>query len=337
MPPCLALSPVPAVLDTVAAHCSIDPKAKGTRPAWVGRRGKASTMSSAQFCHRCGQQLLPDVRFCTACGYPTAQPAHDAGQRSGDYGADLPPDDYTIPPAQQPRVDPPRGQPPRGRPSRGSRRPLLAVLIAVIVIGAGTGIAIAAMQSHKTPGTTAAGSTASHGSHSPAVSTAASSTPTSAPSSGAPVPSREQAAQALAGLLSQSGSDRAAVVGAVAAVQSCSGDLSRDETVFRDSASSRQSLLTKLSDLPHRSALPMTMLDDLTAGWQASVQADQDFATWVRDEISAGCSTDSKANLAFADATAPDNEATADKKAFLRQWNPIAATYSLQRYQYTQI
>jgi hypothetical protein len=212
---------------------------------------------------------------------------------------------------------------------------LLAALIAVIVIGGGTGIALAAMHSHK-PRSTAVGSVASR-SHNSTGSTSPSSSPTSASSSPAAVPPRQQAAQALAGLLSQSGSDRAAVVGAVAAVQSCSGNLSQDESVFRNSASSRQSLLTQLSNLPHRSLLPQAMLTDLTAGWQASVQADQDFVTWVQDEISQGCSMNSKADPAFAAATAPDTEATIDKKAFLRQWNPIAVSYSLPTYQYTQI
>jgi ribosomal protein L32 len=339
---------VPAILDSAGAHCSIDAKAIRTHRAWVGRTGKASGMSSAQFCQSCGHRLLPDVRFCTNCGNPAAA-------REGD--------DFTIPPrsAQDqwpgtpepfeppvPRARPvqqaqpvQRAQPvhrPQGRPPPPprSRRPLLAVLIAVIVIGAGTGIALAAMHSHK-PRSTAAGGIANHSSHTPAASTSPTSSPTSASSSAAAVPPRQQAAQALAGLLSQSGSDRAAVVGAVAAVQSCSGNLSQDEKVFRNSASSRQSLLAQLSDLPHRSLLPQAMLTDLTAGWQASVQADQDFVTWVQDEISQGCSMDSKADPAFAAATAPDTEATIDKKAFLRLWNPIAVSYSLPTYQYTEI
>jgi hypothetical protein len=271
--------------------------------------------SPARFCYRCGHELQPDVRFCTACGHQAEPPRADPGQPSG-YGAVPTAVDFTIPP-------------------RRSRRPLLVALVAVIVIGAGTGIAIAAMPSHKTPGSDAAGNTANHTSHSPAVSASATSKPTSAPPPSPPP--QEQAAQALANLLAQSGSDRAKVLGAVSAVESCSGSLSRDETVFRNAASSRQTLLTKLSDLPHRSKLPARMLADLTAGWQASITADQDFATWVQDEISQGCSTHSQANPAFKDAGVPDTQATTDKKAFVRQWNPIAARYSLPKYQYSQI
>jgi len=270
--------------------------------------------SPARFCYRCGHELQPDVRFCTACGHRAGQPTDYPGEGS------------------QP---PPPGQKPPGQKPRGSRRPLLIILVAVIVIGAGTGIAIAAMPSHKTPGSNAAGNTASRSSRSPTVGTSATSKPT--PASSASAPPQEQAAQALADLLAQSGSDRAKVLGAVSAVESCSGNLGRDETVFRTAASSRQTLLTRLSDLPHRSKLPARMLADLNAGWQASITADQDFATWVQDEISRGCSTHSQADPAFTDADVPDTQATADKKAFVRLWDPIAARYSLPQYQYSQI
>ena len=171
---------------------------------------------------------------------------------------------------------------------------------------------------------------------SPAVSSPVPSPVSSAVPSPA-VPSRRQAAQALAALLAQSGTDRAAVTQAVGAVAGCSPGLSQDETIFSNAASSHQALLAKLAALPDRSALPASMLQDLTTAWQASGQADQDFAMWAQDEISHGCSTNYQSDASYQAATVPDDQATKDKKAFAALWTAIANEYGLPLYQYNQI
>jgi hypothetical protein len=151
------------------------------------------------------------------------------------------------------------------------------------------------------------------------------------------VPPQRQAAQALAALLAQSGTDRAAVTRAVGAVADCSPGLSQDETIFSNAASSHQALLGKLAALPDRSALPAAMLQDLTMAWQASGDADQDFANWTRDEISHGCSTNYRSDSSYRAAVGPDGQATRDKKAFAALWTAIATEYGLPLYQYNQI
>jgi eukaryotic-like serine/threonine-protein kinase len=174
---------------------------------------------------------------------------------------------------------------------------------------------------------------------SPASSAVASPAPSvvsSAVSSPA-VPPQQQAAQALAALLAQSGADRAAVTRAVGAVQDCSPGLSQDETIFSNAVSSHQALLDQLATLPDRSALPAAMLQDLTTAWQASAEADQDFATWTGDEISQGCSTHYQSDPSYQAAAAPDNQATKYKKAFAAQWAAIADEYGLPLYHYNQI
>jgi len=168
-----------------------------------------------------------------------------------------------------------------------------------------------------------------------------------APSAGSPTatsalsspgqPSRQQAANALAVLLAQSGTDRAAITQAFSAVAGCSPGLSQDETIFTNAASSRQALLGQLAALPDRSALPAPMLQDLTTAWQASGQADQDLANWTQDEISHGCSTSYQSDASYQAATGPDNQATKDKKAFAALWTAIADEYGLPLYQYNQI
>jgi hypothetical protein len=149
--------------------------------------------------------------------------------------------------------------------------------------------------------------------------------------------SPEQAAQALSSLLAQSGTDRSAVVNAVSTVETCSGDLSQDETTFSQATSQRQALLSKLAALPGRSMLSAPMVQDLTLAWQASAQADQDFVKWTQDEIAQGCTTNDQSDPSFKAATAPDNEATKYKKAFAALWAPVASQYGLPAYQYNQL
>jgi hypothetical protein len=191
---------------------------------------------------------------------------------------------------------------------------------------------------HGSPATVPTSSAVPSALSSPASSAAPSVVPSAVPSSvsSAAVP-RQQAAQALAALLPQGGADRAAVTQAVSAVASCSPGLSQDETVFSNAASSHQALLGKLAGLPGRSALPAPMLQDLTTAWQASGQADQDFARWTQDEISHGCSTNYQSDAGYQAAMAPDDQATAEKKAFAALWTAIAGEYGLPLYQYNQI
>jgi len=163
------------------------------------------------------------------------------------------------------------------------------------------------------------------------------SSPAPAAVSSPALPSRRQAAQDLAVLLAQSGTDRAAVTQAVGSVADCSPGLSQDETIFSSAASSHQALLGKLAALPDRLALPASMLQDLTAAWQASAEADQDFANWTQDEISHGCSTNYRSDPSYQAAKGPDHQATTYKRAFATLWTAIANEYGLPSYRYNQI
>jgi hypothetical protein len=163
------------------------------------------------------------------------------------------------------------------------------------------------------------------------------SSPTPAAVTSPALPPGRQAAQALAALLAQSGTDRAAITEAFSAVADCSAGLNQDETIFSNAASSRSALLGKLAALPDRSALPAAMLQDLTTAWQASGQVDQDFVTWTQDEISHGCSTNDQSDASYQAAMVPDRQATQYKKAFAALWRAVANEYGLPLYQYNQI
>jgi hypothetical protein len=167
-------------------------------------------------------------------------------------------------------------------------------------------------------------------------SSSAAPPPGSAPPSAAP--SEQTAAQALAQLLASSASDRGAVVSAVSDVKSCGSGLAQDAQTFQQAAASRQQLISQLAALPGVSTLPAQLVQDLNSAWQASIQADQDFAAWAGDENSGGgCTTNDSADANFEAATEPDDEATTDKQDFVGLWNPIATQYGLTTYQWNQL
>jgi hypothetical protein len=164
-----------------------------------------------------------------------------------------------------------------------------------------------------------------------------SSAPAQAQGSATQSAAERVAAQALAGLLAQSATDHSSIANAVTDVNKCGPNLTSDVHVFRQAASSRRQLLTKLATLPDRSALPTQVTQQLTSAWQASQQADEDYTAWAGDQISHSCKADDTSNANYQAATAPDNQATAAKMAFVGLWNPIAASYGLPSYQWNEL
>ena len=130
-------------------------------------------------------------------------------------------------------------------------------------------------------------------------------------------------------MLSQSVSDRAAIISAANDVAACGPNLSSDPKVFDDAASSRQSLLARLTAMPGRATLPPALVSDLTQAWQASIAADQAYARWANDEITQGCVPNDTSDPGYQATITPNLNATKYKTAFVAQWNPIAAQYGL--------
>jgi hypothetical protein len=256
-----------------------------------------------QFCGRCGRILRPAARFCGNCGHPVRQPGQQPASAS------------TKPP------------PAAVQARRSAVRWPFIVVLAVFVLGGGAVVAILALRSPRPPAPQA---------NVAAVSTG--DTATTTQSSEPPSPTgEEQAAQALSTLLAQSATDRGSIVQAVADVTNCGPNLSQDAQVFQEAAASRQNLLTELTNLSGQSTLPPELLQALTGAWQASAQADQDFASWAQDEASQGCTTNDQFDINYQSAAGPDDQATADKKEFVGLWNPIAAQYGLTAYQWEQL
>lgn len=325
---------------------------------------------SHRFCGRCGRELKQGASFCGSCGFsflgsssraaandsveePRAGPAQAsdlapgciptittwavspvparpaaANDRRGGTGH---PSAARGPISGQGSPPPgmaPGGRPPLRPPDRRARRParfrwLLVIALALVVVGGGAAAGlILARHSHSQP-------VAARYKIPTASSTASSASQSSQPG-------RQQAAQSLSALLSQSVADRSSIVNAVSDVNQCGPSLSQDQQTFNSANASRQTLLSQLANLPGQSELPAPMLQALTSAWQASAQADQDFAQWAGDE-SQGCIQNDHSNSNYQAATGPDSRATTGKRTFASLWNPIASEYGLATYQWDQL
>ena len=200
--------------------------------------------------------------------------------------------------------------------------------IVLAAVGCGAAVAVIALRSSPAKHTNLSSNTA------PASSPQ--QQPTTQPPTTGP-PAEQVAAQGLSQLLEQSTSDRSAIVAAFNDVSSCGSGLIGDAQTFQHAAASRKSLLSQLNALPDQDALPAELLQELNGAWQSSYQADQDFAGWANDENTNGCTANDTSDSNYQAATGPDNQATADKRAFVNLWNPIAAQYGLTTYQQDQL
>ncbi len=144
--------------------------------------------------------------------------------------------------------------------------------------------------------------------------------------------SQQAAANQLAALLSQSVSDRSAVNAAYNDVLQCGPTWTR---TLRSSRTQpvRASNCSAAGGPPVPVALSSSMLQDLSSAWQVSVQVDGDYQQWAQDQASAGCAVNSTTDPNYVAAEEPNNEATADKTAFIGQWNSLAGQFGLTQYQ----
>ena len=316
-----------------------------------------------QSCAHCGRDLRQEARFCPGCGQAVAEPRPErrpAWPDAGGYGTagdtraigpvpgrypagDAPPDEPGPPFGTSPPFS--TSPEPWHPDGRRRRRPLTLSLVGVLVVAGIVAVALLILRpSHGGPAADTAHSGAAAGpSAQAAASAGASDSAGASASTGASasatstLPAQQQAANALAALLAQSVTDRSAIAGSVSDVNQCGTTLSQDAQTFDNAATSRQNLLSQLAGLPARTALPASMLQDLTQAWQASAAVDQDLSQWAQDESSGGCTPNDHADPHFQAATGPDHQATSAKKAFVSQWNPIASGYGLASYQANQL
>jgi len=275
---------------------------------------------------------------------PPAPPTQATPPWQPQLPPSLPPWQQPPPPWQQP-LPPPQPPPPPdpgprvtvdGQPKEPNRTGRL-VLIGGVVAAVAAVVVVAVLVLHPGgPGIPAASNTTTSSpssSSTPAATTTSVGSSTSTGVSAAAV----QEAQSINQLLSQSSSDRSAIVAAVADISKC-GDVAQDQETLQTAAQSRQALLTQLSqltvtDIPNVAP----MLSDLTQAWQASLQADTAYGAWAGDVLQSGCGGPPSSDANFAAAGTADMQATTAKEAFVAAWNQIAGTYGLPQYTQAQI
>jgi hypothetical protein len=222
---------------------------------------------------------------------------------------------------QQPGGFPPQpgGFPPQpgayqqqpGRRLPGGKKLVFGVAAVAVVLAIAIGLLLSDRSSPTTP-------TASH---------AASPTPSSSAGSTSASTLASRQATAVSNLLISSAAARKALEGAVSEVRNCS----------RLHAATRriQAVVNQRStEYANASALSMgalangaTVKSDLLAALRASLDADRDYLTWARHQITR-C-TPAAQSGAYNAAFSADEQAGAAKQSFVQVWNPVAAKYRL--------
>ncbi len=114
-------------------------------------------------------------------------------------------------------------------------------------------------------------------------------------------------------------------------------NIDADVTQIGDIANSRSSELSRVASLQF-DKLPngATLKSQLMSALQVSLQIDNDYLNWAKQQQSSGCAYGFN-NSYYNNATAEDNTATNDKQAFLNNWDPIASQYNLEQFSAGQI
>jgi hypothetical protein len=142
----------------------------------------------------------------------------------------------------------------------------------------------------------------------------------------------EDQAATINGILGWSGRSRAALFGALNDLGACRNLGGATEAV-QTVADDRKQQIDALDNIDV-SALPDggSLRDILLKALNYSLEADQAFARWGDAEQS-GCEEDDNYN----DGANYSQSATAMKRQFVSEWNPLAVTYGLPKYQEPQI
>jgi hypothetical protein len=110
-----------------------------------------------------------------------------------------------------------------------------------------------------------------------------------------------------------------------------------DVTQIGDIARERQNELQLAQGL-RTSAIAngATLKSQLTAALQISLNIDNDYLAWARQQQSSGCTVGTNSSY-YRMATNEDPHATADKMTFVGTWDPIAGKYDLEQFSAGQI
>ncbi|MFJ5922962.1 hypothetical protein ACIQF6_10175 [Kitasatospora sp. NPDC092948] len=257
------------------------------------------------------QQGYPGQTFGGQQQYPAPAPAQPS--YGGAYGA--------VPPQQpyQPAPEPAFGG---SANDNGGRRPNTKVLI-----GAGVaGVAVIAVLIGVLAG---GGDTSKDQAKNKPSSSQQASAPAGGTDAGAVSPEMKAQAQAMSDLLGTASSSRSSVVNAVSAVGKCQG-LPDAQAALTAAAAQRQDLLKKLGDLKVDQLTDGgKLVEQLQKAWQASSNADSEYALWAGDMV-AGCDAGkAKDNDHYRNGNTASGTATSAKEQAAGLWGAIASKTGL--------
>jgi len=128
-------------------------------------------------------------------------------------------------------------------------------------------------------------------------------------------------------VLTKSAKSRRELARALPEAERCS-NMSRAINRLKRVASERRSEV-KAAAAAQVGALPngAALASDLTRALRDSLHADEDYLRWARQW--AACSAPPVRTAPYHEGVSESRAATADKKAFLRLWDPIAAQYGM--------
>jgi serine/threonine protein kinase len=301
----------PAPAQTSSAQTSpAQPSPARPAPARPGRRVTASLAGSSLLIAPARGEFTPA---------PLSREVTPMPRAGGDWPTQTA--DWLVPGAgPEPGGGGPPASPLQTQGGRWRSRPALAAVAVIVVIAV---VAAFTLSRHQASGHSAAGAQAASPRTSPSVS------PTAASSSPPPSPGSQQAA-ALDTLLISSSTARTALHRAVKQVAGCAN--------LPGAVSDLQNVVNQRAGEYHRAmTLPVSALPDgatvksaLTTALRLSLQADQDYLTWARQQRASGCTPSSQSgtyNAAFSASQRADNA----KAAFVTVWNPDADRYGLVR------
>jgi serine/threonine protein kinase len=253
-----------------------------------------------------------------------ARPSSNEGRAQPHEPAPAP---TPVPPGPGVLRSPP--PPPGQRPGRVRLIvAVAAVAITAAAVAVGVGVAHtsrSAPAASTTPVTSAPPATPV----TPATSAVSSPAASSTPSVSASVLASRQAS-AVSNLLGSSAATRQALESAVTQIQACT-NLSGAVSQIQNVVDQRSSQYERASALPTAAlAGGATLKSDLITALRDSLNADRDYLTWARQQLTTGCTPGAQSS-AYNTAYAADQQANAAKTQFALAWDPVAARYGVSQ------
>jgi len=276
---------------------------------WAGVRRSSPAPSTAG--------VLPSPPAPPAAGVLPSPPAPAA---AGPEPPAAGPDPVSGP------ADPDPQPPSRRRPGRVR---LIVAVAAVAITAAAVAVGVGAAHTSRsapaastTPATSVTPTT-------PPTAVVSSPAPSSTPSVSASVLASRQAT-AVSNLLGTSATTRQTLEDAVTQVRACT-NLSGAVSQIQNVVDQRSSQYQQASALPTAALAGGAIVkSDLITALRDSLNADRDYLTWARQQLTTGCTPGAQSS-AYITAYDADQQANAAKAQFALVWDPVAARYGVSQ------